>query len=721
MDYKLLNDFVKQVTKTEAPPETKINGTVKVRNGITYVKLDGSDILTPINTTVEVDDGDRVTAEIKDHKATIIANITSPSVNNRSFANLKDEVDENGNRIKMMNTALEALDSSVSIMGSTIVLHDSAIQSINDAVQSQGNAISAINNSISVMDNNIRIMSSDIQLQNARINLNSSNISALESDVSLVRSDIALMNTSINAINNTITLQGNDIGLINSNISSIGSTLNFQQSEINTSNANITILNSGFVIQNGVITGLSGAVLQSLDTEYLHADFANFEAMTAETIVAFREHVKQFYADSAIISNIGIDQGYITGELHGVTIRGDLIQAGTVVADKLIIKDADTPENGIIYAINNGVETNEELQDISNAIHGSSIIKESITANKIYVSDLSAFNATIGGFQLDDNSIHSISKPTINSDNNPGLFMDETGQFNIGDINNRIKYYYDENQNEWVLDVRLSKLYLGSSSQTADQEIGSMLAFTADSLTNTFKSTGGSNLLLNSVGFKNKEYWTVVLGDANISTNQNQSILSSGSEFILGPDSEMRQAYKTEIGETYSLSFKYKFTEVNSGDTAEISLNGSTTSRAVTIEDSTNDWVKSELLEYVASVTNPFIDIKNIGNGTLEITDLIISKGVNDVWSPNANEIYSGTHKFDKDGLSFYKDNKQIDINASSIILSDNSLQNDKIVSEISQRRIYSTTGEFKQDLKIGRLCTTVLDANNIIEYIGDV
>lgn len=715
MDYKLLNDFVKQVTKTEAPPETKINGTVKVRNGITYVKLDGSDILTPINTTVEVDDGDRVTAEIKDHKATIIANITSPSVNNRSFANLKDEVDENGNRIKMMNTALEALDSSVSIMGSTIVLHDSAIQSINDAVQSQGNAISAINNNISVMDNNIRIMSSDIQLQNARINLNSSNISALESDVSLVRSDIALMNTSINAINNTITLQGNDINLINSNISSIGSTLNFQQSEINTSNANITILNSGFVIQNGVITGLSGAVLQSLDTEYLHADFGNFHEIGADYIDAFRAKVSQFYADSAIISNIGIDQGYITGELHGVTIRGDLIQAGTVVADKLIIKDADTPENGIIYAINNGVETNEELQDISNAIHGSSIIKESITANKIYVSDLSAFNATIGGFIIDADSIHSTIKTDVDS-NNPGLYMDNQGQFSIGDNSNSIKYYYDSNDNKWVLDVRLSKLYLGSSEMTADQEISSMVELSASNITGEFRSTGGSNLLKNSVGFKGTDYWLILAHSENISTRQDSSILVSKSEIILGAGSRMSQGYTTEIGEKYSLSFKYKFDKVNGSDSASIKITGSNQNVGIDITDETTTWTKIDVIEYVASINNPYIDIQSIGNGILEITDLVISKGINDVWSPNINEMYSGTHKFDSNGLSFIKDASMSEYTSSYSRF----YANNVITGEISPDRVYTKKGEFVKDTKIGRLCTTVLDNNTIIEYIGD-
>ena len=715
MDYKLLNDFVKQVTKTDAPPKTKINGTVKVRNGITYVKLDGSDILTPINTTVEVDDGDRVTAEIKDHKATIIANITSPSVNNRSFANLKDEVDENGNRIKMMNTALEVLDSSVSIMGSTIVSHDSAIQSINDAVQSQGNAISAINNNISAMNNNISIMSSDMQLQNARINVNSSNISALESDVSLVRSDIDLMNTSINAINNTITLQGNDIDLINSNISSIGSTLNFQQSEINTSNANITILNSGFVIQNGVITGLSGAVLQSLDTEYLHADFANFKAMTADNIVAFREHVKQFYADSAIINNVWFDDGYITGELNGVTVNGDLIQANTIVANKIILKDEDNPEKGLIWSVNNNAETDENLQDITNSIHGSTIIKESITANKIYVSDLSAFNATIGGFIIDANSIHTTIKTDVDS-NNPGLYMDNQGQFSIGDNSNSIKYYYDSNNSKWVLDVRLSKLYLGSSEMTADQEISSMVELSASNITGEFRSTGGSNLLKNSVGFKGIDYWLILAHSENISTRQDTSILVSKSEIILGAGSRISQGYTTEIGEKYSLSFKYKFDKINGSDSASIKITGSNQNVGIDITDETTTWTKIDVIEYVASINNPYIDIQNAGNGTLEITDLVISKGINDVWSPNINEMYSGTHKFDSNGLSFIKDTNKSEYNSSYSRF----YTNDSITGELSSERVYTKKGEFIKDTKIGRLCTTVLDNNTIIEYIGD-
>ena len=170
----------------------------------------------------------------------------------------------------------------------------------------------------------------------------------------------------------------------------------------------------------------------------------------------------------------------------------------------------------MLRLVNNNAETDESLQDITNSIHGSTIIKESITANKIFVSDLSAFNATIGGFIIDANSIHTTIKTDVDS-NNPGLYMDNQGQFSIGDNSNSIKYYYDSNNSKWVLDVRLSKLYLGSSEMTADQEISSMVELSASNITGEFRSTGGSNLLKNSVGFKGMDYWLILAHSDNFS------------------------------------------------------------------------------------------------------------------------------------------------------------------------------------------------------------
>jgi hypothetical protein len=71
----LISQFVK-VTNDDATSkkETIVYGTAVKLDGLTYVKIDGSDLLTPASSTVnipEAEDGERVTVMIKNHSAVI--------------------------------------------------------------------------------------------------------------------------------------------------------------------------------------------------------------------------------------------------------------------------------------------------------------------------------------------------------------------------------------------------------------------------------------------------------------------------------------------------------------------------------------------------------------------------------------------------------------------------------------------------------------------------
>ena len=76
----LISQFAK-ITKDQdkTKTETTVYGVVTIEDGYTYVKFDGSDLLTRVNTTVDVENGDRVAVLLKNHSATITGNITSPA------------------------------------------------------------------------------------------------------------------------------------------------------------------------------------------------------------------------------------------------------------------------------------------------------------------------------------------------------------------------------------------------------------------------------------------------------------------------------------------------------------------------------------------------------------------------------------------------------------------------------------------------------------------
>lgn len=87
----LISQFAK-ITKDEekSKTETIVYGTAVEYKGNKYVKLDGSDLLTPVTSTTSVKDGERVTVMIKNHMATITGNLTAPSASSKEVADVAE-------------------------------------------------------------------------------------------------------------------------------------------------------------------------------------------------------------------------------------------------------------------------------------------------------------------------------------------------------------------------------------------------------------------------------------------------------------------------------------------------------------------------------------------------------------------------------------------------------------------------------------------------------
>ena len=76
------------------------------------------------------------------------------------------------------------------------------------------------------------------------------------------------------------------------------------------------------------------------------------------------------------------------------------------------------------------METDEflEANTFDSGLHGKNIIAESITADKLSVKDLSALNATLGGWVVDGQSIHTRNAGTTNArDSNVGTYLGADG------------------------------------------------------------------------------------------------------------------------------------------------------------------------------------------------------------------------------------------------------------------------------------------------------
>lgn len=208
--------------------------------------------------------------------------------------------------------------------------------------------------------------------------------------------------------------------------------------------------------QSADITDLNTRVLkvEQADITYANIDFSNIGKAAME----------YFYSQSGLIQDVTVGDATISGKLVGVTISGDLIEGNTIVAEKLVVKG----EDGLYYKLNTDGMVVEAEQTDYNSINGQVIKAQSITASKIAVDDLVAFDATIGGFNITSNSIYSGVKSSVDNTTN-GIYLGNDGQIAIGDSNNFLKYYKTQN-GAYRLEISADSVVFNSGVSAATLE-----------------------------------------------------------------------------------------------------------------------------------------------------------------------------------------------------------------------------------------------------------
>ena len=91
----LISQFVKVTNddKKERSDKT-VYGTIVEYDGAKYVKIDGSELLTPISTTTNTNNGERVTVMIKNHSAIVTGNISSPAPRTAEVEEIGSKISE---------------------------------------------------------------------------------------------------------------------------------------------------------------------------------------------------------------------------------------------------------------------------------------------------------------------------------------------------------------------------------------------------------------------------------------------------------------------------------------------------------------------------------------------------------------------------------------------------------------------------------------------------
>lgn len=388
-----LKDQFAKMVNADNPKENTDNtvyGTVKVySDGTKAVVLDGSNIATPFETVTDAEDGDRVTVTIRNHKAVVTGNLSSPAART-------DAVKTNSEKIGEFNTVLsnkvdtDELDAQVGRID-TLESNNATIKQKLTATEGEFKEIKTkqleVEEKVTAAEAEIKTIKSD-----------KIDATVVESEYTKTKVFDALAGT---------------VGTLNGDFSNFKNTTT---EKLDAHKADIDELNT-----------------KKLNSEDADLKYANINFTNIGTAA-----MQYFYAQSGLIKDVVVGDQTITGELIGVTIKGDLIEGNTIVAEKLVIKG----EDGLYYKLNTDGITTETEQTDYNSINGQVIRAKSVTASKIDVKDLVAFDATIAGFKIDDNAIYSIGKESATSGVR-GIYLGKDGQMAVGDSNHYIKYYKD--------------------------------------------------------------------------------------------------------------------------------------------------------------------------------------------------------------------------------------------------------------------------------------
>ena len=388
LSHDLISQFAKVINNDKkAKNESTSYGTTVEYNGSTYVKLDGSDLLTPVEMTADTKPGERVTVLIKDHTATVTGNLSSPAAR-------KGDVEEIGNKI-----------SEVEILVADKVS--------TEQLEAEKGRID------NLVTENLRIKE---------------HLEASDAEIDTLQSDYVVVNeklTAHDAAIENLDAKKIDAEIVESTYATI--------ENLEATNVKVNNLESTYGEFEDLTTKKFTAIdadIKKLDTEKLSATTADAKYATIDFSNIGMAAIQKLFTDSGIIGDLVVSEGHITGKLVGVTIIGDLIEGGTVKADKLVVLG----EDGLYYKLNtNGVTTTAEQTEY-NSLNGSVITAKTITAEKVKVDDLVAFDATIGGFNITNNSIYSGAKESV-TNTTRGIYLDKNGQISFGDADNYIRYY----------------------------------------------------------------------------------------------------------------------------------------------------------------------------------------------------------------------------------------------------------------------------------------
>lgn len=462
----LISDFVKATTDDKkTAEETTLYGTIVEYNGSKYVRLDGSDMLTPYTATVAAKAGERVRVSVGKHSATVTGNVSSPAARTGDVEELGQKVDTfdavvaNKATIKDLEVERARVDDLVAdnvVIKNQLTADSAEIKDLKaDNVDIKG-----------------KLTARDAEIENLKANkIDAEVVSANYATIkNLEATQASVKELSANKANIT------DLTAATGRIDKLESK-DIETDKLIAGKADITDLTAA----TGRIDNLES---KNIETDNLVAKKADIDLANVNNAWINKGVLKDGSIGSAAIHEGAVTNAKIadaTIEAAKIkSINADSIVAGTIKTERLIIAGPDG-QDSIVKAIN-----------IANGVSEAEVNGQKIQAASIDVVDLSAFQAKIAQFDMSQNAIYS-GKLAIN-DPTSGVYISTTG-LGLGDgaltskKESPIQMYADGvfklkgknsslefNPVTDMLDINVSKFRIGSKeAATVDNTVKSTL------------------------------------------------------------------------------------------------------------------------------------------------------------------------------------------------------------------------------------------------------
>lgn len=580
---ELIQEFAKLTNDTDRKtPNNVMYGTIVDYNDSKWVRIDGSDLLTPISSITNVSDGDRVIVGIHNHKAIINGNLTYPSTTSPVVEQISgqvagkivaEEIDAEFANIDVLLAGyikVDQLDAAIinsEIINSKFIDTEELKADRIEVDQLIANSIKAERAEIDVLLAD-KITTKELEAELAEIDtLIANKVTTEELEAERAEIDKLIANkaniTDLNATNATVGNLSADVADINTLIfgSATGDTIH-----VNFANA---------VVQQIGDAQIKSAMIESISAGKITAGDIitnNVRVMSEDGSLLISDQTIQIKDDKRVRVQIGEDA---SGDysIYIWDANGNLMFDPTGVQEKGITKAII--KNDMVNANANISASKLDINSLFTEINGST---NTIKSTKIYLDDEKQTLDVV--FKSMDTTVTEMGK-TISSQGTQISTIQ-------GQISSKI----------WQQDITTATTPLGTSINTLNTQYSSLnqtvnglsstvsshtseIAKKADNSTVTTVSNKVSSLEQNLNGFKStvSETYTTKTEFNNLEVGGRNLVHGTGNasgwttytefnadnrEFIKKTTSTSEalmsssNCFDLEAGETYTLSFRAK-------------------------------------------------------------------------------------------------------------------------------------------------------------------